>query len=202
MTERSPGREPQGPGAPRATREALVAEIERLEERLAEAARRQQEAEAERDERLASLQRMTADFENYRRRRTQEFADLGRYGGQGLFEAILPALDNLSRAVGHLPDEADDGLSAGLRMTVRQLEEALAASGIHPIACAGQPFDPAIHEAVMMDPGEGDGEVVVVAELRPGYRYHDRVVRPAQVRVARIARDQTEGARGDAQDPA
>ncbi len=188
-----------------------MAEIERLEERLAEATRRQQEAEAERDDRLASLQRTAADFENYRRRKTQELADLSRYGGQGLFEALLPALDNLSRAVGHLPAEADDGLGEGLRMTVRQLEDALAASGIRPIPSEGQPFDPAIHEAVVMDPGDEDGEAVVVAELRPGYRYHDRVVRPAQVRVTRVARDpaeepradaQTEEPRADAQDPA
>ncbi len=132
----------------------------------------------------AAYQRLAADFENYKRRKTQETQDLARYGSAALLQAILPALDNLARAVAHIDAEASDGVSEGLRLTVRQLEEALASQGVQRIAAVGQPFDPRLHEAVATVPAEGVARDIVVTELLPGYQVHDRVVRPAQVTVA------------------
>ena len=132
----------------------------------------------------ASYQRLAADFENYKRRKAQEAQDLARYAAAALLTAILPALDNLSRAVAHIDPDAKDGLSEGLRLTVRQLQEALSSQGVEQVPAVGAPFDPRIHDAVSTVPGEGLERDTVVAELLPGYRLHDRVVRPAQVTVA------------------
>ncbi|HUY96054.1 MAG TPA: nucleotide exchange factor GrpE [Verrucomicrobiae bacterium] len=143
------------------------------------------QATTARDERQAAYVRLAADLDNFRKRKAQELADERRYGGAPLLVAILPALDNLSRAVEHLPDDGQDQLAAGLRLTLRQLEAGLAAEGITTIPAVGEAFDPAVHEAVATEPGGAIARDTVVAELRRGYRYHDRVVRPAQVRVAR-----------------
>jgi len=150
------------------------------------------EREDDRDrliERIRELEaanlRLAADHDNFRKRKVQELADCRRYGGAPLLAAVLPALDNLSRAVAHLPEGEEDQLATGLRLTVRQLEEGLASEGIRTVPAVGAPFDPVLHEAVATEPGGAIDHDTVTAELRPGYRYHDRVVRPAQVRVAR-----------------
>ena len=144
---------------------------------LAEAQDQSEELERSREAYL----RLAADFENFKRRRAQEAQDQLRYGAAGLLRAILPVLDNLERALGHIPDDASDGLAEGLRMTARQLEDALRSEGVERIPTVGEPFDPRLHEAVATVPGHPEGQVV--AEYLPGYRLHDRVVRAAQVAV-------------------
>jgi molecular chaperone GrpE len=142
------------------------------------------ELEADLAQLNATYRRLAADFENYKRRKGQEGEELARYGAAALLQALLPALDNLDRATSHIPADAADGLSEGLRLTVKQLEEALASQGIRRIASVGEPFDPRLHNAVLTVPAEGAQPGTVVAVLAPGYLIHDRVVRPAQVSVA------------------
>lgn len=142
------------------------------------------ELEAELAQLNATYRRLAADFENYRRRKGQESEELARYGAAALLQALLPALDNLDRATSHIPEDAADGLAEGLRLTVKQLEEALGSQGIHRIASVGEPFDPRLHNAVLTVPAAGAEPGTVVAVLAPGYLIHDRVVRPAQVSVA------------------
>jgi molecular chaperone GrpE len=132
----------------------------------------------------ATYRRLAADFENYKRRKGQEGEELARYGAAALLQALLPALDNLDRAASHIPDDAGDGLAEGLRLTVKQLEQALASQGIRRIASVGEPFDPRLHNAVLTVTADGAQPGTVVAVLAPGYLIHDRVVRPAQVSVA------------------
>ena len=147
------------------------------------------ELEAELAKLNANYLRLAADFENYRRRKSQEGEEQARYGAVALLQALLPGLDNLARAVSHIPAEATDGLAEGLRLTVKQLEDALTSQGIHRIASVGAPFDPRLHDAVLTVPAGGVSPGTVVAELAPGYQIHDRVVRPAQVSVAETAPD-------------
>lgn len=128
--------------------------------------------------------RLAADFENFKRRKQQEVEELARYGASGLLTALLPALDNLTRALAHVPEDSEDGLASGLRLTRRQFEEALRSQGVEQIPAVGEQFDPRLHEAVATVPQEGTAAGTVVAEYRPGYRILDRVVRPAQVAVA------------------
>jgi molecular chaperone GrpE len=139
--------------------------------------------------------RLAADFENHRRRKAQETEEQARYGSLALLQALMPGLDNLTRAVSHIPDEAKDGLAEGLRLTVKQLEDALASQGIRRIESVGVAFDPRLHDAVLTVPAGGVPPGTVVAVLAPGYQIFDRVVRPAQVSVAE-AGPEAESARG------
>ncbi|MGH7643418.1 MAG: nucleotide exchange factor GrpE [Candidatus Dormibacteria bacterium] len=142
------------------------------------------ELEAELSKLNGSYLRLAADFENHRRRKAQESEEQARYGATGLLQALLPGLDSFARAVSHIPAEAKDGLAEGLRMTLKQLEDALASQGIRRIQSVGAPFDPRLHDAVLSVPAGDARPGTVVAELAPGYQIYDRVVRPAQVSVA------------------
>lgn len=148
---------------------------------------------AELEEELAKVNatylRLAADFENYRRRKAQEIEENTRYGSVGLLRALLPGLDSLARAVSHIPADAKDGLAEGLRLTLKQLEDALGSQGIRRIPSVGETFDPRLHDAVLTVPAGDAQPGTVVAELAPGYMIHDRVVRPAQVSVAEAEPD-------------
>lgn len=128
--------------------------------------------------------RLAADFENFRRRKNQEIADRSRYASEDAARALLPVLDNLRRAVEHIPAADGADLENGLRLVVREFESALAALGVTPIDAVGAPFDPAVHEALSGEEADGVSVDTVSDELQRGYRLHDRVLRPALVRVA------------------
>jgi molecular chaperone GrpE len=100
-------------------------------------------------------------------------------------ERLLPVLDDARRALAHVPEGIDEGWLRGVRLVVRKLEEVLASIGVRAIEAEGQPFDPRLHEAIEFEETDAVPEGTVVAELRRGYRLHDRVLRPALVRVAR-----------------
>jgi molecular chaperone GrpE len=129
--------------------------------------------------------RLAADFDNFKKRARQEQADTIQYAGSVLIERLLPVLDDFQRALEHSPEGVDESWVRGLRLTVQKLEEVLAAQGLAPIEAVGSAFDPKLHEAVGAEESDEHPEDTVVSELRRGYRLHDRVVRPALVRVAR-----------------
>jgi molecular chaperone GrpE len=134
------------------------------------------------EERDAQYLRLAADFENYRRRSAQEGVDRLRYASESAATALLPVLDNLQRAIQHAPE--GDPMVDGVRMVARQFEDALRSIGVTTIEAEGQPFDPAVHEAIGGEESPEVSQDTVVAVLQPGYRLHDRVLRPALVRVA------------------
>jgi molecular chaperone GrpE len=140
---------------------------------------------AELDNAESRYVRLAADFENFKRRKNQELADRSRYSSEEAARTLLPVLDNLRRAVEHAPEAgAEDFFVHGLQLVVREFETALERLGVERINAVGEPFDPAVHEAIG---GEESPEVdrdTVIAELMPGYRLHDRLLRPAMVRVA------------------
>ncbi len=142
-------------------------------------------------ERQSQYVRLAADFDNFRRRKAQELSDRVRYGSEDAARALLPALDNLRRAVDHAPAGVDKAFLEGVRMTVRQFEEALTALGVTPIEAVGTRFDPSVHEAVAGVESEQVEHDTVVDELQRGYRLHDRVIRPSMVRVAHPAAPQS-----------
>jgi molecular chaperone GrpE len=129
--------------------------------------------------------RLAADFENFKRHKAQELQERSRYASEEAARALLPVLDSLRRAVEHAPEGgAEDFFVNGLHLVVREFEKALERIGVTPVPALGEPFDPALHEAVQ---GEESDDVVrdtVVGELIPGYRLHDRLIRPAMVKVA------------------
>ena len=131
--------------------------------------------------------RLAADFENFRRRKAQELADRTRYASEDAARALLPALDNLRRAVAHAAEEGPSELVSGLELVVREFDAALERLGVTPIPAAGEPFDPAVHEAIGGDESDQVEVDTVADEVQRGYRLHDRVLRPALVRVAHPA---------------
>src|SRR5580700_1578454 len=138
------------------------------------------------DDRDARYLRLAADFENFKRRKNQEIVDTRRYESEDAARAMLPVLDNLRRAVEHASEAgAEEFFVSGLELVVREFETALERLGVVPVPAAGERFDPAIHDAIAADESDDVTEDTVIAELVPGYRLHDRLLRPAIVRVVR-----------------
>ena len=143
-------------------------------------------AAEEPDERDARYLRLAADFENFKRRKAQEIADTRRYESEDAALALLPVLDNLRRAVEHAGEAgAEEFFVSGLHLVVREFESALERIGVTPVPAVGERFDPAIHDAISAEESDDVDEDTVVAELVPGYRLHDRLLRPAIVRLVR-----------------
>jgi molecular chaperone GrpE len=137
---------------------------------------------AERDEYLALAQRTQADFENYRRRVARESALAQERGAIKLARELLPALDNLDRAL-EAADQ-DDPLLQGVRLVREELGAALGRVGIESFSPAGEIFDPELHEAVVHQPVDGAASGTVAEVYQPGYRLRDHIIRPARVVVA------------------
>jgi molecular chaperone GrpE len=143
------------------------------------------------DEYLALAQRTKADFENYRKRATRDAAAAQERGAVKLALALLPAIDNLDRALAHADEvvagEGSNGaasLVAGLKHVHADVIAALGNVGIERYSPEGEPFDPQYHEAVAQQSVEGAQPGVVVEVFQRGYRMGENVVRPARVVVA------------------
>jgi molecular chaperone GrpE len=136
----------------------------------------------ERDEYLALAQRTQADFENYRKRVARESALAQERGVAKLVKELLPALDNLDRALEAAA--TDDPLLDGVRLVRAELSAGLGRLGIESFGAAGDTFDPVEHEAVAQQPVEGAPSGSVVEVYQPGYRLGANVIRPARVLVA------------------
>ena len=144
-----------------------------------------EQLEAEAEESRNRYLRLAADFDNYKKRVRQEQSDLTRNASVDLIAKLLPVVDNFHRMLESAPEAGDDAWIRGVKLTLQQLEELLAGQGLVPIDAVGQPFDPNLHEAIGHEESDDHPEDTVVTEVRRGYRIHDRVVRPALVRVAR-----------------
>jgi molecular chaperone GrpE len=142
------------------------------------------ETERQRDEYLGMLKLKAAEFENYQKRNAKERAEEQKYWTRALAADLLPALDNLDRALAAAG--ADSGpLAQGVAVTQRQLLDILARYGVKRMDVAiGTPLDPHEHEAVMQQPSATVPVGAITLILAPGYRIHDRVLRPASVGVS------------------
>ncbi len=136
----------------------------------------------QRDEYLALAQRTQADFENYRKRVARDAAQAQERGVVKLAKELLPALDNLDRALDAA--EAEDPLLAGVRLVRSEIAAALARVGIESFAPLGEPFDPTCHEAMAQQPIDGAESGTVAEVYQDGYRKGETVIRPARVLVA------------------
>jgi molecular chaperone GrpE len=143
--------------------------IKELEQKIAELTR--------------ALQRERADAENLRRRTTEEKSRLGGFYKAMVVQELLPALDNLERSLTHTPkDLKDHDYVKGVKSVIKQFEQSFAQLGVKRIKTVGEVFDPRLHEAVHMEEGDGNVEVVC-EELQPGYKIGDEVIRHAMVKV-------------------
>jgi molecular chaperone GrpE len=138
---------------------------------------------AERDEYLDLLQRVQADFENYRKRAAREQERLIAHAHERLVRELLPILDDLERALEAAERHEEAKLVEGVKLVRQALRKALAEEGLVEIETDGA-FDPHVHEALLTQPSEGAEPGSVLEVVQRGYRLGDKVVRPARVIVA------------------
>jgi molecular chaperone GrpE len=137
------------------------------------------------DELTEALRRERADAINLRRRAEEERSGLANFYKAMVVQELLPALDNLERALKHTPkDLADHDYVKGVKGVAKQFDEGLEELGIEKIKTDGQEFDPKYHEATQMEDAGGDKEIVA-EELQSGYKIGDEVIRHAKVKVKR-----------------
>lgn len=136
------------------------------------------------EELTADLQRVQADFINFRRRAEDERGEILTLAKQDVVLQVLPLLDNIDRALAHIPDDlAENDWAKGVSQVAKQAGETLKTLGVERIQSVGQPFDHNLHEAIATDDsGQHD---VVVEELQPGYKLGDKVIRHAMVKVGK-----------------
>ena len=126
--------------------------------------------------------RTLADYENYRKRADREKSEFFKYALAGVLKDLIPILDNFDRALEHAGE--GDEFHKGVALIYKQMWDVLQRHGVRPIEQAGVPFDPKIHEAVIREENPSVPSQTVVAVLQKGYFLHDRLLRPAMVKVA------------------
>jgi molecular chaperone GrpE len=142
-----------------------------------------QKLKAERDTLLDRLARMQAEFENARRRAAKEQQDFRDFAMVDAIKSLLPVIDSFERALQAKSESKD--FRTGVELIYKQLQDVLAKLGVQPIAAKGQPFDPHVHEAIEMVETLDAADHEVLGEWQRGYKFKDRLLRPAMVKVAR-----------------
>lgn len=145
---------------------------------------------AERDALLDRLARLQAEFDNARKRAVREQQEFREFAAADVIKNFLPILDSFERALkaGGDSNSNSNDFRNGIELIYRQFQDALQKIGVQPIVSVGQAFDPRVHEAVEMVDTSEVPDHHVLDELQRGYRYKERLLRPAMVRVARNAR--------------
>jgi molecular chaperone GrpE len=138
---------------------------------------------AERDQYLDALQRLKAEFDNFRKRNDRERQTVALGATRDVVRGLLPVMDNLERAVVALGDQGE-GIVAGLEMVRGQLAGLLTGHGVEEIPAHGEAFDPMVHEAIASIPAPGHPEGTVVEVVEKGYRQAEHVLRPTRVVIA------------------
>ncbi len=170
---------------------AIKEDLSKLEKSLEEERKRNEEL-------LTSLRYLQADFENYRKRVDREIRELEEFSTLGLVRKLVPVLDDLELAVVSATRAEDKGLLEGVKMVQKNLGSALESEGLREIKAVGEPFNPSTHEAVDKVQGADNPEDVVVEEMRKGYTFKGKVLRPSAVKVAVAARQEKAQGEGKA----
>jgi len=154
----------------------VIEDIETLQQALAEEKERAQKY-------LASWQRCQADFVNYKQRAEQEKSEVIEFANSALVCNLLPIMDDLERAFASVPTNLEgSNWTEGIRLIYNKLKTSLESQGLTEIQTRGEPFDPRLHEAIMQQDGK---EGIVIEELQKGYKFKEKVIRPAMVTVGR-----------------
>jgi len=130
--------------------------------------------------------RISADFDNFRKRTRLEKEELAKYANAGLITELLPVIDNFQRALDvKEPSSEIKNFLTGFEMIFKQLNEVLKRAGLENIDCVGKIFDPQQHDGVMQVEDDSVEENTILEELRTGYIFKDKVIRPSMVKVAK-----------------
>ena len=167
---------------------AHLEETQGIEELTSEQVEQLRQQAAKAQEHWDRLLRVSADFDNYKKRAIRERQDAVRFANESLIEKLIPIVDNLEMALAASSPSQEgkgDALMTGVSMIYNQLRTILTDAGVAEIDAAGQPFDPSWHEAVQQQPSADVPEGCVLQQLRKGYKLNDRLIRPATVVVAK-----------------
>jgi molecular chaperone GrpE len=143
---------------------------------------------AKADENWDKYVRVVADLDNYKKRAARERTEAVKYANEGLIEKLLPIVDNFEAALNaaNSPQGGNvDSLKTGIQMIFTQMKSFLGEAGVEEIDAINKPFDPNLHEAVSQQASTEVPEGQVIQQMRKGYRYRDRLIRPAMVVVAK-----------------
>jgi molecular chaperone GrpE len=164
----------------------LEGEKKEKEKEIDELRKKLEEKEKEAKEHYDRLLRQAADLDNYKKRAAKEKEEWTKFANEDLIKALLPFIDNLERAVNHAAKVEDAGvLIEGVRLTIQQLLQALNKFGLSSFESQGKPFDPALHEAILLVSSDQYEPNQVVEEFQKGYLLNDRLIRPATVSVSK-----------------
>lgn len=146
---------------------------------------------AERDDLLARLQRVSADYLNYQKRMQRDVSQAREFANTELIEGLLPVLDDMERALAAALENhgQDDPLFSGLQMVHDKALEVLGKFGLRQVQTVGRPFDPEVHAAMMQQPSDEHPPQTVLQELQKGYTLRGRTIRPARVIVSQAVED-------------
>jgi len=160
-------------------------ETESTEDLIVKLAAFKQEAEQEHER----LLRLSAEFENYKKRMTRQMDEFRKYANEALLKDLLSVVDNLERAIQTSEDETETSSNAciieGVEMTLNEILKVLNKFHVTPIEALGKPFDPAFHEAVMQSESDKHEDNTIISEFQKGYLLHGRLLRPAMVEVSK-----------------
>ncbi len=146
---------------------------------------------AKADENWEKYVRVVADFDNYKKRAARERSEAIKYANEALIEKLLPIVDNFEAALAATNSPQGgaaqniDSLKQGINMIYTQVKSFLSENGAEEIDAVNKPFDPNLHEAVSQQATDEVPEGQVVQQMRKGYKYRDRLIRPAMVVVAK-----------------
>ena len=159
---------------------------DKVEEPLKEIQEELETAKLEAKENYDRFLRVTAEFENYKKRSTREMDDFRKYANQSLIKEMLAVVDNLERALNSSNgnNSIDKCMADGVNLTLKEILKIFEKFNVKAIESVGQPFDPNFHQAMMQEETDNYPEKTVITELQKGYMIHDRLLRPAMVVVA------------------
>jgi molecular chaperone GrpE len=162
--------------------------VESLEKKL-------EEALSESQQHYDRLLRVSAEFDNFKKRSSREADEFRKFANEALLKDLLHVVDNLERAITSANDNGDANACVveGVGMTRDEILKIFSKYGVSPVEAVGKPFDPTFHQAIMQEETDAHPENTVVSEMQKGYLLHDRLLRPAMVVVAKAASPAGEG---------
>ena len=172
MQEENPGTEPVD----------LEIEVDEITALKSELEKSQQESQKNYDLYLRSL----AELENFKKRAARDKEEYSKFALLPLIQKLLPVIDDLERALAQFDNSKDlEGLSKGVEMITRSLQEIIKNEGVEPIEALGQAFDPQYHQPLIVEESDEHSENTVIEEFQAGYILHGRVIRPSLVKVSK-----------------
>ncbi|MBU1053147.1 MAG: nucleotide exchange factor GrpE [Proteobacteria bacterium] len=148
-------------------------------------------AELEAKQSYERFLRVSADFENYKKRSSREMSEFRKYANESILSELLCVVDNLERAISSTPtdEKVNSCIVDGINMTLNEFKKVFENYGVKPIESLCKPFDPNFHQAMMQEESQEHPDNTVISEFQKGYTIHDRLLRPSMVVVSKEKTD-------------